>query len=528
MFRPNECAVYLRNSGYAATSMEATQERKNKPLALGRHNLNLISNYARSWRTGRLMAGVDHQGTLDRVMDESGFDARYALMIVVSAGISILGLLLPSTAVLIGAMLISPLMMPIMGLGFGLATFDLVAIRRAAIALGLGSLIAILLSAAFVALSPLQAITTEIAIRTKPNLFDLLVAMLSALMGGYALIRGHGGAVVGVAIAIALMPPLSVVGFGIATGNATVFTGSLFLFLTNLVTMALTAAIVARLYGFGAQLLPKQTRLQAVIILVGLATFAVPLAFALKQIAWESVAQRQIRDAVVGQFPSAARIAQMDIDFQAEPIDIYAAVLTPSPVDDVEEAISEHLGRSLRQPFTLYVSQIDVGGDRRASEAAQIAAAQASEQRIVQERAIDGLVRMLALAAGVDRNSIVIDRVARRAVVSAEPLAGATFATYRELEQRAAATMTDWEIRLSPPVLALSEITFDGEEPDEAGSEALATAIWAGQRLRLPITVSGPRAAVDYVISALETAGLTAEEGPVRQGPVTMEWARLG
>src|SRR5690606_29009168 len=119
MFRPNECAVYLRNSGYAATSMEATQERKNKPLALGRHNLNLISNYARSWRTGRLMAGVDHHGTLDRVMDEWGFDARYALMNVVSAGISILGLLLPSTAVLIGAMLISPLMMPIMGLGFG-------------------------------------------------------------------------------------------------------------------------------------------------------------------------------------------------------------------------------------------------------------------------------------------------------------------------------------------------------------------------------------------------------------------------
>lgn len=182
----------------------------------------------------------------------------------------------------------------------------------------------------------------------------------------------------GVAIAIALMPPLSVVGFGIATANATVFTGSLFLFLTNLVTMALTAAIVARLYGFGAQLSPKQTRLQAVIILVGLATFAVPLAFALKQIAWESVAQRQIRDAVIGQFPSAARIAQMDIDFQAEPIDIYAAVLTPSPVDDVEEAISDHLGRSLQQPFTLYVSQIDVGGDRRASEAAQIAAAQES------------------------------------------------------------------------------------------------------------------------------------------------------
>ena len=126
-----------------------------------------------SWWTQHVVAGVDHQATLDRVMDESSFNARYAFMIVISAGISILGLLLPSTAVLIGAMLISPLMMPIMGLGFGLATFDLEPIRRAAIALALGSLIAILLSAAVVALSPLQAITSEIAIRTKPNLFEL-------------------------------------------------------------------------------------------------------------------------------------------------------------------------------------------------------------------------------------------------------------------------------------------------------------------------------------------------------------------
>lgn len=459
-------------------------------------------------------------------MNESGFDARYALMIVVSAGISILGLLLPSTAVLIGAMLISPLMMPIMGLGFGLATFDLAAIRRAGIALALGSLIAVLLSAGFVALSPLQAITTEIAIRTKPNLFDLLVAMLSALMGGYALIRGHGGAVVGVAIAIALMPPLSVVGFGIATSNATVFAGSLFLFLTNLVTMALTVAIVARLYGFGAELSPKQTRLQAVIILVGLAAFAVPLAFALKQIAWESVAQRQIRDAVISQFPSAARIAQMDIDFEAEPMNIYAAVLTPGPVVDVEASVSDALGAFLQRPFALYVSQIDVGGEHRASEAAQIAAAQASEQRLLQERAIEGLARMLAFTAGVDRDSIVIDRVGRRAVASAEPLPGASLATYRELERRAAATMTDWEIWLSPPILPLSPITFDGDEPDEAGRQALETAIWAAQRVRLSISVSGPRASVDYVMAAINDAGLTAEEGAIRSGPVDVEWSQ--
>src|SRR5690606_24130697 len=207
----------------------------------------------------------------------------------------------------------------------------------------LGSLIAILLSAAVVALSPLQAITSEIAIRTKPNLFDLLVAMLSAMMGGYALIRGHGGAVVGVAIAIALMPPLSVVGFGIATGNTTVFWGSLFLFLTNLVTMALTVAVVVRFYDFAAYLSPKQTRLQASIVVVGLVAFAIPLGFALKQSGWESVAQRQIRDTVVAQFPPRARLSQMDIDFEANPMSIYAVVLTPTPVADVENSVSDGL-----------------------------------------------------------------------------------------------------------------------------------------------------------------------------------------
>lgn len=180
----------------------------------------------------------------------------------------------------------------------------------------------------------------------------------------------------------------------------------------------------------------------------------------------------------------------------------------------------------MQRPFALYVSQIDVGGEHRASEAAQIAAAQASEQRLLQERAIEGLARMLAFTAGVDRDSIVIDRVGRRAVASAEPLPGASLATYRELERRAAATMTDWEIWLSPPILPLSPITFDGDEPDEAGRQALETAIWAAQRVRLSISVSGPRASVDYVMAAINDAGLTAEEGAIRSGPVDVEWSQ--
>ena len=87
-------------------------------------------------------------------------------------------------------------------------------------------------------ISPIQTVTEEIAARTQPNLFDLLVALFSALAGSYAVIRGREGTIVGVAIATALMPPLAVVGFGLATLNWTVFGGALGLFIPNLVQSA--------------------------------------------------------------------------------------------------------------------------------------------------------------------------------------------------------------------------------------------------------------------------------------------------
>src|SRR5690606_13069326 len=206
---------------------------------------------------------------------------------------------------------------------------DFLESRRAATALVLGSAVAVVLSVIIVAMSPIQTITSEIAGRTRPTLFDLLVAFLSAIAGAYALIRGRGGAVVGVAIAIALMPPLAVVGFGIATWNWTVFAGSLLLFITNAVTIALTAALVARVYGFGSHLSPHHTGWQLVLFFVGLGVLSVPLGAALKQIAFEAVAQRQVRDTIRARFPAEARLSQLDIDYSSDPIRIRGVMLTP-------------------------------------------------------------------------------------------------------------------------------------------------------------------------------------------------------
>ena len=168
-------------------------------------------------------------------------------MVSMSAGIAILGLLLSSPAVVIGAMLLSPLMDPIMGVGFSLAIGDYRWLRHSARSLAIGALFAILFTALVVFMSPLQTVTSEIAARTRPNLFDLVVAIFSAIAGGYAIIRGREGTIVGVAIATALMPPLAVVGFGLATLNGTVFWGALFLFFTNLTAIALTGTAMARI-----------------------------------------------------------------------------------------------------------------------------------------------------------------------------------------------------------------------------------------------------------------------------------------
>ena len=149
--------------------------------------------------------------------------------------------------------------------------------RRALVALALGVAVAVGFAALLVIFSPLQTVTDEIAARTRPNLFDLVVALLSGLAGTFATLRSKQGAIVGVAIATAVMPPLATLGFGIATANADVAGGAAFLFFTNLMAIALACAAMARLYGFGASLSPRQGAVQGALILATLVALVVGL-----------------------------------------------------------------------------------------------------------------------------------------------------------------------------------------------------------------------------------------------------------
>lgn len=202
--------------------------------------------------------GVDAERKAELFLDLSRAatlkDILYWLQIVFGAGIATLGLVLNSPAVIIGAMLISPLMNPILSSGLALASGNLVLGLRAAFNLVLSCAAAVGFAVLLVVLLPFREMTSEIAARMQPNVLDLLIALFSGAVGSAAICREVKGVVTsipGVAIAVALMPPLCVVGYGIGlaimfdteTGWRVTRGGSL-LFLTNLVAITLTAMIV--------------------------------------------------------------------------------------------------------------------------------------------------------------------------------------------------------------------------------------------------------------------------------------------
>lgn len=467
-----------------------------------------------------VVGGVDHAAVLKQIAEDSGWSGRYAFLILISASISLLGLLMPSVAVLIGAMLLSPLMMPIIGLGFGIATLDFQEIRRAATALGLGSAIAVLLSVVLVSISPVQTITSEIAGRTQPTLFDLLVALLSAIAGAYALIRRQSGTVVGVAIAIALMPPLVVVGFGIATWNWTVFAGSLLLFLTNAVTISLTAALMARVYGFGHHLSPHHTGWQLVLFVVALGMLSIPLGTALRQIAFEAVAQRQVRDTVRAYFPQGSRLSQVDIDFSHKPIQVRAVMLTPDLITKADELLAVDLHKRLGRPVDIHVDQLRTSSDVGAAEAAQIA--RANEGANSASRGREQAVNTLALIAGQNATAVRTAVEEHRLSVSASPLPGLEMEGYRALESRAARALPGWSVALAPPAdtelpaLSITEGVVDGKALDLAG--------WASARLSRAILVEGGTIAQRRAVAeGIVTRGGRAVAGE-KSGRLGLEW----
>lgn len=195
---------------------------------------------------------TDREATIEGVKKDISFKGHNAWILIFSVFVASIGLNVSNTAVVIGAMLISPLMGPIVGLGLSVAINDVETLRKSLINLGVMVVLSVITAYLYFTISPLTKETPELLARTYPTILDVLIA----IFGGLALIvaktkKGTMASVIfGVAIATALMPPLCTVGYGLAVGNLQYAGGAIYLFSINAVFIALTSFLLAKILRF--------------------------------------------------------------------------------------------------------------------------------------------------------------------------------------------------------------------------------------------------------------------------------------
>ena len=195
---------------------------------------------------------LDTEGAAHRIKNGIWFRGPNVWILAFSIIIASVGLNVNSTAVIIGAMLISPLMGPIIGVGLALGTNDFDLLKNAGKNLLVMVLVSLIASTLFFILSPLSLVNpTELEARTSPTIYDVLIALFGGLAGILENSRKERGTVLsGVAIATALMPPLCTAGFGLAHGNMHFFLGALYLFVINSVFIALATYLMVKYLRF--------------------------------------------------------------------------------------------------------------------------------------------------------------------------------------------------------------------------------------------------------------------------------------
>jgi hypothetical protein len=294
---------------------------------------------------------------------------------------------------------------------------------------------------------------------------------------------------VGVAIATALMPPLATVGYGLATGNMAVAGGAMALFGTNLVTIALSATIVARWYGFGHALSSQQTWTQTVLLLLVFVGLAVPLGWSLRRIASEALTVSQARSFLTDRFGPQSRVTQLEIDFRHRPIAVRAVVIAPSSRGVPQAVLRGELAKALHRPLTGQIDEVLLDPNAGALERQQAELEADAKTPSTPASDPDGnIVRLLAALAGVDANAVTLDHDRQRAIVAATVLPGATLPTYRALETRARAALPGWDVQLVPPASALPTIRFANGSAslDDAATSAVRVSAWAAKRWNYP------------------------------------------
>ncbi|MCL1468825.1 DUF389 domain-containing protein [Argonema galeatum] len=290
------------------------------------------------------------------LLEESNLDINYLVLILGSCVIATLGLLSNSVAVIIGAMIVAPLMLPIRGLAFGALEGHVVLVRKGLSAIAVGTFLAIVLAVLLGSLIRLPEFGSEVIARSKPTLLDLGIAVAAGGISGFAKVQPKvSGTLAGTAIAVALMPPICVIGLALSQGNWSLSLGATLLYLTNLLGITLSCMLTFLIAGYTPL---HRARKALTWTLVFTAILVIPLGVSFVELIKQARLEASLKKALLNRTITFQRVVLMksDANWLTNPPEVRLNVrssepLTPKQVRLLEEFVEKEMGQHITLIF---------------------------------------------------------------------------------------------------------------------------------------------------------------------------------
>jgi uncharacterized hydrophobic protein (TIGR00271 family) len=312
---------------------------------------------------GRRVKPIELAHLRQNLMEESDLGWDYQVLVLGSCIIASFGLLSNSAAVIIGAMLIAPLMLPIRGLAFGILEADRELIKTSVISIVVGTATAIAISAVLGAATGIAQYGSEVYARSQPTLLDLGIAVTAGALAGFAKVEPKlSSTIAGTAIAVALMPPVCVVGLWLAQLELNHSLGAMLLYTTNLFGITLACMVAFMLAGYAPFNLARRP-IGITMLFTGLLVF--PLGFSTLQLLQQNRLESAVRNALLDRTLTFQRLTlvNMSTNWVAVPPEVSLVVyasepVTPKQVQLLENFLEDELGRQFTLMFE--VGQVDL------------------------------------------------------------------------------------------------------------------------------------------------------------------------
>ena len=294
-----------------------------------------------------------HQGeekkekVIEDIISNISFRGSNLWILACAILIASIGLNVNSTAVIIGAMLISPLMGPIVGAGFALATYDFDLLKKTGRSLFIATVVSLIVSFVYFYISPFKDAQSELLARTSPTIYDVLIAFVGGVVGAISLTRQEkGNPIPGVAIATALMPPLCTAGFGLATGNLSFFLGAFYLYSINCFFIGIATFLIIKYLKYkpkntGNEVLNKRLRYVITSLVILIITPSLYLAYTLLE---EKKFHQNVDHYITAEFENSGyTIIYKKINYKTSPKTLELAFLDKKFTEDELKTLQTNL-----------------------------------------------------------------------------------------------------------------------------------------------------------------------------------------